>query len=535
MTAKQRNWRRIAAAFCRWCLVWLSIGLFTFLAGINLLRTAFMDMNRESSRRELVLYGADRPLRFLIVFAVALIVTLLLQRWWSAADTRMSRAVHAALFLAWGAFGVWWIWNIGVEPSADQANILWAASRFAENDFTYLHHGQYLFRYPHQLYVTAFLELFLRMVGPDNPYRVQLLRLFNLAAALWAMYVAARLYRQEFAENDTFKKNDAAIILFGGGVLFSTFIYGNIPSMALAFTALWLQLQWQREEGRPGWKLLLSAVCITLAVLLKSFALILLVAQCIVLAVWVLRTGRWRALCFVLAAVVMIQGSQWGIRQLYGWRDGQLVNEGPGMLTWAVMGLQSNWEGWRAPGWYNNYNWDTYEECGFDHDATVAMAKADLQKRLERFAGDPAYTKNFFLKKTYSQWAEPTYQCFWINQNKESGQPTTSLMEAVCADTPLNARLVEWMNQYQSLIWVCGAWYLWHKRKNLQMEQLLPALAIFGGFLFQLVWEGKSQYILQYFMLALPYGAAGLNEMAAALKIRLLKPCSGQGKTAKAS
>lgn len=43
MTAKQRNWRRIAAAFCRWCLVWLSIGLFTFLAGINLLRTALIE------------------------------------------------------------------------------------------------------------------------------------------------------------------------------------------------------------------------------------------------------------------------------------------------------------------------------------------------------------------------------------------------------------------------------------------------------------------------------------------------------------
>ena len=93
------------------------------------------------------------------------------------------------------------------------------------------------------------------------------------------MYVWTRLYRQELAENDTFKKNDAMIVLFGAGVLFSTFIYGNIPSMALAFTALWLQLQWQREEGHPAWKLLLSAMCITLAVLLKSFALILLVAQ----------------------------------------------------------------------------------------------------------------------------------------------------------------------------------------------------------------------------------------------------------------
>ena len=355
MTNKPGNWRQGIAAFCRWGLVWLSIGLFTLLAGINLLRTAFMDINRESSYQELVSYEADHPLRFLLFLAAAKVV--------EHGGRAEKQGGARSDFFAWGILGVWWIWNIGVEPSADPANILWAAGRFAGNDFTYLRHGQYLFRYPHQLPVTAFLELFLRLVGPDNPYRVQLLRLFNLAAALWAMYVLTRLYRQELAENDTFKKNDAVIVLFGAGVLFSTFIYGNIPSMALAFTALWLQLQWQREEGHPAWKLLLNAVC---------------------------------------------------------------------------------------------------------------------------------------------------------------------------TDTPLNARIVEWMNQYQSLIWVCGAWYLWHKRKTLQMEQLLPALAIFGGFLFQLVWEGKSQYILQYFMLALPYGAAGLNEMAAALKTRILRLRSRQSKTAKA-
>lgn len=31
------------AALCRWGLAWLSIGLFTLLGGINLLRTAFME------------------------------------------------------------------------------------------------------------------------------------------------------------------------------------------------------------------------------------------------------------------------------------------------------------------------------------------------------------------------------------------------------------------------------------------------------------------------------------------------------------
>lgn len=43
MTNKPGNWRQGIAAFCRWGLVWRSIGLFTLLAGINLLRTAFME------------------------------------------------------------------------------------------------------------------------------------------------------------------------------------------------------------------------------------------------------------------------------------------------------------------------------------------------------------------------------------------------------------------------------------------------------------------------------------------------------------
>lgn len=43
MTNKPGNWRQGIAAFCRWGLAWLSIGLFTLLAGINLLRTAFME------------------------------------------------------------------------------------------------------------------------------------------------------------------------------------------------------------------------------------------------------------------------------------------------------------------------------------------------------------------------------------------------------------------------------------------------------------------------------------------------------------
>ena len=43
MTNNPGTWWQGIAALCRWGLAWLSIGLFTLLAGINLLRTALME------------------------------------------------------------------------------------------------------------------------------------------------------------------------------------------------------------------------------------------------------------------------------------------------------------------------------------------------------------------------------------------------------------------------------------------------------------------------------------------------------------
>ena len=44
------------------------------------------------------------------------------------------------------------------------------------------------------------------------------------------------------------------------------------------------------------------------------------------------------------------------------------------------------------------------------------------------------------------------------------------------------------------------------------MEQLFLPMAVLGGFLFHTLWEGKSQYILPYFICMLPCAAAGIAE-----------------------
>ena len=74
----------------------------------------------------------------------------------------------------------------------------------------------------------------------------------------------------------------------------------------------------------------------------------------------------------------------------------------------------------------------------------------------------------------------------------------------------LNVLLEGWMNLYQSLVWLWAAIYVAARRKKLEMTQLAPGLVILGGFLFQLLWEGKSQYTLVYFLMAIPYASGGL-------------------------
>ena len=39
-------------------------------------------------------------------------------------------------------------------------------------------------------------------------------------------------------------------------------------------------------------------------------------------------------------------------------------------------------------------------------------------------------------------------------------------------------------------------------------------IAVLGGFLFHMVWEANSRYILPYFLLMLPYAAWGLGTAA---------------------
>jgi hypothetical protein len=74
--------------------------------------------------------------------------------------------------------------------------------------------------------------------------------------------------------------------------------------------------------------------------------------------------------------------------------------------------------------------------------------------------------------------------------------------------------LENFMNIYQLLIYGGVVLALIFMRKKwVKIENYVLLIGVYGGFLFSLIWEAKTRYILPYFIMMIPYAAIGLTEL----------------------
>ena len=69
------------------------------------------------------------------------------------------------------------------------------------------------------------------------------------------------------------------------------------------------------------------------------------------------------------------------------------------------------------------------------------------------------------------------------------------------------------MNFYHPFMFIAGTAGCWFLIKNWKLERAYFALNIFGGFLFHMIWEAQSRYILGYYVMLLPIAAVGLGQI----------------------
>jgi hypothetical protein len=289
-------------------------------------------------------------------------------------------------------------------------------------------------------------------------------------------------------------------------VMYCTFVYGNIVSFSLA---IWAVLFTARMVVENKKRLVIpAAFLLAVAVAVKQNSMIILAALCIILVVETLKTRR---IYNIIAALVLLASSLSFYRLIilgYAVRSETDIGGGIPKLLWMNMGLN---ESEIAPGWYNaEYTVIDYQRSGCDPGIASKNAKAEILQRLVYFKNNPEYALSFFYQKEVSQWNEPSYDCIWISETKGHYVAKLPFYVGSVYKGAFGRIFYSYFNLYQQIIFFfSAAAMLVLLKKPAKLFTILP-LIILGGFLYHTLFEGKSQYVLTYFVLTVPLAAYGI-------------------------
>ena len=483
----------------------LGLLLFGALTGFSLFFTVYFSTSYEEIPYEM---GDIVPM-VLAVCAFGLFCMERIAGWVLKGDKgeKRIRILLGLVLLYTLCFCVLWVKGAGCIPVGDQASVCAAAEGFRNGDFSMLtrdSYEKYLFIHPHQLGLTALIELIFACFGNGNFQAFEYFNCLGAVLCVYAGYGITGLLAKD-------KRGSVYYLLLAACCFplffYVTFVYGEIPSITYSLLAVWMFLEYQKREKL--WCLAACSIACALACLIRNNSLILLIAF---VSIWVI-TGfgkkRWRSFAAAVLLMSAFLLSRFGLRALYEERSGVSLNEGAPMVLYVAMGMQ---KGEGAPGWSNGYILHAYWGASeFDGEMASAMAMEDIRASVSGFRSAPLYAAEFYREKFTSQWNDPTYECFAMTHI--NGWERCGIVNSMYVGK-LHALMTWFMNQYQSLIFAgVFLWIVFQYWREKPLENQVLLVTVFGGFLFHMLWEAKGRYILPYFVMMLPMAAVGLAEL----------------------
>ncbi len=484
---RREKWSKI----CSCAVAMLAVVVLCYLAALSLFETVQIEGGEQA------VFQRDTPWAHLFFLFFGL---LLLCLWGRKLACCSGKGLLTALLIFTCTVGSWLVFTWNVQPVADQGTVLSAAQAFAVGDFTMLDKGGYLFVYPHQLGLVAYFQLVNLFAGPNTYLAVQALNTLALCACYFLLYRIARLL---------FPNKEVGLltilVMFGclQPLLYVSFVYGNLMGLAAGLEAVYLELSYFEQRK---WSFALgSALFIAISVALRNHYMIFLVAMAVFYlfdAVFERQKRSYWMVLIIVAANALLGGL---ISTGYHLASGREIQKGMPKALWVAMGMQ---EGPRTSGWYNDYTWELYESVDYDAARARKIALQDVKKRVEEFTREPGQALSFYYRKTASMWNNPDYQAFWINLERPSRIEGSAFGKSLFGGG-LRDALFGWMNLSQSAIFLGALFYFAMEWKNVRYQQLFLAVIFLGCVFFHLAWEAKGQYALPYFLLLIPYAAAG--------------------------
>ncbi len=484
-------------------LFWIILSFFLYISSISISAV---------DSYEVTFFLKDSPLCHILVLVAFLAITVIwnkisfLKNITDALEKNdnLFKALKVILLFAIFALSALFVTASDLSPVSDQKFVQEAVEGFSKGDYSSLLPGGYIHTYPNQLGLLWLSSIFFGIFGYGN------FLAFQIMNALCLSWFYKRL------------SDITGILCSGGkipqilvlilGVLFyplqiyCTFVYGTIPGLALAIVSFYHALLFYKDNKKLHCIISIIAICISMQ--FKQNFLIFFIALFLHSIISALRHKKrilWLLpLLLVIAYPVQARLPAAITRSVTGITPAA----GASSYSWIAMGLQDSD---LAEGWYNGYNVNTYEECGYDSDLQSKMAIDEIKSRISYFVKSPYDAVNFFTRKLSSQWNDPTYEAYWILRTADESKLPSWLLSF----TGFSAFFagMGFLSHLQFLI-LCGALlFIVLYEKNDDGNSLLLAITVVGGFFFHIFWEGKSQYTLPYFILLFPLAVLGYKTL----------------------
>lgn len=401
-------------------------------------------------------------------------------------------------------------------PAADALSVYNAAAEWILGNTDIIHPTvSYLSYYPQQIGLMAFLELLLRiwnLTGLSAPawHFIKLVYVCLLCGAVWFQYLSL-----QYLWPEKYKKISCCYLVLVccnlPMIMYSSFVYGEIPSFAALSVGCYLLLQLlggvspggsYRDNVSPcgsspdssyrdnvslgssspdssyrdnvsrndapsvtaydyvprmlrqilftGFG---SILFLTLSVMLRKNSLIPVIAVLLVLLFEALRPGRngkMRLGLLIMAVCLAVTsvGILPLIQKCYEKKAGNTLSSGVTAMSYLAMGMQ---EASRGCGWYNGFNIDTYDTAGMDTAIANEISRLAIDERLTYFREHPGYTADFYLHKHLSQWADGTYASRQATLATYGGR---SAFFKEVYEGSLSGGYIEWCNAWQNVLYL---------------------------------------------------------------------------------
>lgn len=514
------NTRNKIVQICSCIAIYLIAVLFAVLSIASVLQTCRIDQANPYS--EIINFDDDLVLTNLALIGLTVLAALTILRKNISLSKVNTNFIICIMILFTTIVSLAWINLVQSVASGDAMILLNTARDAAQNKYqsfytSYDYYGNYSYYlyYPFQLGYVFFAEILYRIFGIGCSHI--LFQIPNVIALDFIYAGIVMIAKKLFNRTSVTNLTAIALMVCLQPMFMTTFTYGLLLGIAFSIWSVYHVIRYMQDDKllNAGIAVLLMAV----SVLLKYNNMILLAAVCIALILHVIDKKKFLALAVAAVMIVCSVGLQKIVINSYAARSGAELNTEVSQTLYAYLGISDSG---MAPGWYNGKAMETLRDSQMDVEAANKIASAGIESRLD-YLSNSNQLGEFIKDKFLSQFNEPSYESIWISQvrnhNLPEGQPLPAIVQSVYTGG-LQKVLDNWFNYYVMIIYLSftAAMVCLMFRRKLNTQSLILPVAILGAVLYHMLFEAKSQYILPYFILMVPFAVYGFVESVSALK-----------------